>query len=172
MQTLGYRSGNAVLPADSAIKDLIFSQLSDASRCMWDVGAGSGQIAIEWQKRHPACHVIAIENDDACVRAIRENAAAHGTPNISIMHRDVTAGLADLAQPDAIYHGCVSWTDVNLCPVLWDRLAPGGTIVAVVGQERGRRYIHEAQSLLGGTIDRAGEGPHRFQFWAASKPLR
>ena len=172
MQALGYRSGNAVIPADAAIKDLIFSQLSDAACCMWDVGAGSGQIAIEWQKLHPACRVFAIENDAACVQAIGENATAHGTPGISIVHRDVTAGLDDLAQPDAIYHGCVSWTDVNLCPVLWDHLAPGGTIVAVVGQERGRRYIHEAQSLRGGQIGWAGEGAHRFQFWAASKPLR
>ena len=170
MQALGYRSGNAIIPADAAIKRLIFSKLSGRSQCMWDVGAGSGQIAIEWQKLHPACRVFAIEKDDACVQAIRDNAAAHGTPDITVVHRDVTAGLADLARPDAIYHGCVSWTDVNLCPVLWERLAPGGTIVAVVGQARGLRYIREAQALLGGQIDWAGEGDHRFQFWAAEKP--
>ncbi len=58
---------------------------------------------------------------------------------------------------------------MNLCPILWEHLAPGGTIVAVVGQNRGNAYIHEAQQTIGGEIGWAGDDACRFEYWVARK---
>lgn len=55
-------------PAHPNIKSLIFSKLSPDTKCLWDVGGGTGQISIEWQKSHPDCRVYAIERDGACIQ--------------------------------------------------------------------------------------------------------
>lgn len=167
--SLGYKTAPGAGLAHPHIKSLVLSKFSPASKCMWDVGAGSGQISIEWQKLHPDCRVYAIERDGACIRAICENMAAHRTPRITVIQRDAAAGLTGLVAPDAINLGCVSWSDVNLCPVLWEYLAPGGTIVAVVGRPQGHVYIHEAQRTIGGEIGWAGDDACRFEYWAATK---
>ncbi len=166
---LGYRIAPGGTVAHPTIKSLVLGQFNPAAKCMWDVGAGTGQIAIEWQKLHPDCRVYAIERDGGCIQSICENMAIHHTPRITVVQRDVAAGLPGFATPDAIYHGCVSWTDVNLCPILWDYLAPGGTIVAVVGQGRGSAYVREAQRTIGGEIGRAGDEGFRFEYWVARK---
>src|SRR3546814_1427524 len=31
---------------------------------LWDVGAGSGSIGIEWMRAHPSCRALAIEADE------------------------------------------------------------------------------------------------------------
>ena len=171
MRLTGYKTAHGIGPARIETQQLIFHHLPSDALCMWDVGAGSGSIGIEWQKLHPQCFVYAIEKDEACVQAIRENALMHDTLRMQVIHRDITDGLEDLPQPDAIYHGCVSWTDINWCPVLWDYLAPGGTILAVVGQNRGEQYVQEAVRTLGGRIDWSGSGELRFPYWVAKKPF-
>lgn len=174
MRPTDYVTAKGIGPARFDIQNLVFSQLSThqrlSSHCMWDVGAGSGCIAIEWKKRNPSCHVYAIEKDDACVQAIRTNAETH-KQSIELIHRDAQKSLGDLVRPDAIYHGCISWTDVNLCPVLWDYLLPGGVIVAVIGQDKGLRFAYESVGFIGGEIRQTSGSAHSFFYWVAHKPI-
>ena len=45
---------------------------------LWDVGAGSGSIAIEWCRSGSRCRAVAFERDEQRRKRIAENALAHG----------------------------------------------------------------------------------------------
>ncbi|MER8849573.1 precorrin-6y C5,15-methyltransferase (decarboxylating) subunit CbiE, partial [Mesorhizobium australicum] len=51
---------------------------------LWDVGAGSGSIGIEWMLAHPSLRAIAIEADPARAARIAHNAVAVGVPRRGI----------------------------------------------------------------------------------------
>ena len=52
---------------------------------LWDVGLGSGSVAIEWMLCHPSLRAIGIEErPDRAARALR-NAAALGTPDLRVV---------------------------------------------------------------------------------------
>jgi precorrin-6Y C5,15-methyltransferase (decarboxylating) len=69
---------------------------------VWDVGCGSGAVAVECARLGAA--TIAIDGDaDATARTAR-NAAAHGVP-VRIVHGRAPAALTDLPAPDAVFVG-------------------------------------------------------------------
>ena len=69
---------------------------------VWDVGAGSGSVAVECA-RHGAA-AIAVERDpESCVR-IRNNAARHGAC-VRVVEGEAPAALRDLPEPDAVFVG-------------------------------------------------------------------
>jgi precorrin-6Y C5,15-methyltransferase (decarboxylating) len=72
---------------------------------MWDIGAGSGSVAIEWMLADPSLHAIAIERCPARAARIRRNAAAFGVPGLEVVEGEAPEVLASLAQPDAIFIG-------------------------------------------------------------------
>jgi precorrin-6B C5,15-methyltransferase / cobalt-precorrin-6B C5,C15-methyltransferase len=72
---------------------------------LWDVGAGSGSVAIEWMLSDPTMRAIAIERrDDRAARIVR-NAAACGVPGLQVIAAAAPAALASLTSPDTIFIG-------------------------------------------------------------------
>jgi precorrin-6Y C5,15-methyltransferase (decarboxylating) len=72
---------------------------------MWDIGAGSGSVAIEWMLSDPSLHAIAIERCPDRAARIRRNAAAFGVPGLEVVEGEAPEVLASLSQPDAIFIG-------------------------------------------------------------------
>ena len=52
---------------------------------LWDVGAGSGSVAIEWMLADPSMRAIAIEQRADRAARIRRNAAAFGVPGLEVV---------------------------------------------------------------------------------------
>ncbi|MER9426569.1 precorrin-6y C5,15-methyltransferase (decarboxylating) subunit CbiE [Mesorhizobium sp. M0317] len=72
---------------------------------LWDIGAGSGSIGIEWMLAHPSMRAIAIEaNTDRAARIVR-NAAHCGVPGLVVVEGSAPKALAGLDTPDAIFIG-------------------------------------------------------------------
>ncbi|MEM9747238.1 MAG: precorrin-6y C5,15-methyltransferase (decarboxylating) subunit CbiE [Actinomycetota bacterium] len=91
---------------------------------VWDVGAGSGSVAVEAARLAPGCRVIAIERDaDDCER-IRANA---GRVAVSVVHGSAPEALADLPDPDRVF---VGGGGIDVFRTARARLRPGGVIVA------------------------------------------
>ena len=72
---------------------------------MWDIGAGSGSVAIEWMLADPSLHAIAIERRPDRVARIGRNAAALGVPGLAVVEGEAPEVLASLPKPDAIFIG-------------------------------------------------------------------
>ncbi|HLK82683.1 MAG TPA: precorrin-6y C5,15-methyltransferase (decarboxylating) subunit CbiE [Xanthobacteraceae bacterium] len=72
---------------------------------LWDVGAGSGSVAIEWMLADPSLAAIAIERRTDRAARIRRNAAAFGVPGLEVIESEASAILGGLPKPDAIFIG-------------------------------------------------------------------
>jgi precorrin-6Y C5,15-methyltransferase (decarboxylating) len=72
---------------------------------MWDIGAGSGSVAIEWMLADLSLRAVAIERLPDRVARIRRNAAAFGVPGIEVVEGEAPEVLGSLPKPDAIFIG-------------------------------------------------------------------
>jgi precorrin-6Y C5,15-methyltransferase (decarboxylating) len=72
---------------------------------LWDIGGGSGSIAIEWLLANPTLRAVTIERDEARAARIARNAKALGVPHLHVLHGTAPDALADLSSPGAIFVG-------------------------------------------------------------------
>ena len=96
---------------------------------LWDVGAGSGSVAIEWLLSERTANAVAVERDTDRCACIARNAAALGVPRLTVQEGAAPEALALLPVPDAVFIGG-GLTVGGLIETCWARLAPGGTLVA------------------------------------------
>ncbi|MFE5916290.1 precorrin-6y C5,15-methyltransferase (decarboxylating) subunit CbiE [Streptomyces sp. NPDC056468] len=69
---------------------------------VWDIGAGSGSVAVECARLGAAA--VAVEKARDGVERIRANAAAHGV-DVHVVHGAAPTVLSDLDDPDAVFIG-------------------------------------------------------------------
>ena len=72
---------------------------------LWDIGAGSGSVAIEFMLADEANSAIAIEANSARAQRIGRNALALGTPGLRVVEGPRAEGLAGLPRPEKIFIG-------------------------------------------------------------------
>ncbi len=149
---------------------------------LWDVGAGSGSVAIEWMRAARDAAAIAIERDSARQELIATNAKGLGTPSLRIVAGDAPDNLAGLPTPDAIFIGG-DVANEPLFEACWTALRPGGRLVANAVTIDGEQALLARQERLGGELVRIAIdaldtiGGHRVlrprlpaTQWAVSKP--
>lgn len=71
---------------------------------LWDVGAGSGSVAVEAARLRPGLRVIAVERDGDDAARIRANAEAHGVV-VEVVEGAAPAALQGLSDPDRVFVG-------------------------------------------------------------------
>ena len=96
---------------------------------LWDIGAGSGSVGIEWMLADPSLEAIAIEPDATRAARIAHNAAALGVPGLRVIEGAAPAALQGLAPPHAIFIGG-GGSDPGVMDAALAALAPGGRLVA------------------------------------------
>ncbi|SDU18696.1 precorrin-6y C5,15-methyltransferase (decarboxylating) subunit CbiE [Pseudomonas mandelii] len=96
---------------------------------LWDVGAGSGSIGIEWMRAHPSCRTLAIESDEGRQLLIEHNRDALGVPGLQLIRGSAPQALAGLELPDAIFIGG-GVTREGVLDTCWAQLKPGGRLIA------------------------------------------
>jgi precorrin-6Y C5,15-methyltransferase (decarboxylating) len=85
------------------IRALVLARLAPApGRTIWDVGAGSGSVAVECARF--GADVIAIESDPAQCARIRENAVRHGV-RVRVQQGRAPEALESLPPADAVFIG-------------------------------------------------------------------
>jgi precorrin-6Y C5,15-methyltransferase (decarboxylating) len=120
---------------------------------LWDVGAGSGSIAIEWLRTSRAMRAIAIERDAMRSAVIARNAATLGVPDLRIVQASAPAALAGLPTPEAIFLGG-SVADAVLWEALWKVLKPGGRLVANAVTIEGEMQLARWHARFAGEMTR------------------
>lgn len=96
---------------------------------LWDVGASSGSVAIEWMLADPSLSAIAIEARADRAARISRNAAAFGVPDLSVVEGTAPEALARLSAPDAIFLGGGAGVP-GVFETCIEALRPGGRLVA------------------------------------------
>jgi precorrin-6Y C5,15-methyltransferase (decarboxylating) len=120
---------------------------------LWDVGAGSGSIGIEWMRSHPACRAIALEPRADRVERIKRNSEALGVPGLRVINEPAPAAFEGLPTPDAIFlGGAVSFPGV--IEGCLGALRPGGRIVANGVTVETEVVLAGWHAELGGTLTR------------------
>lgn len=120
---------------------------------LWDVGSGSGSIAIEWMRSHPANSAIAIEPRDDRLALIRENCVKLGVPQLKIIGGRAPEVLAGLDAPDAIFIGGGLSHD-GVFDTCWSSLKPGGRLVINAVTMEGEQQLFKAYETHGGILTR------------------
>jgi precorrin-6B C5,15-methyltransferase / cobalt-precorrin-6B C5,C15-methyltransferase len=118
----------------------------------WDVGAGSGALAIELAGLMPAGRLYAIERAADQVAVLRRNLAAHPRPNVVLVPGAAPAALTGLPGPNAAFIGGGGSELEAILPACYRALNPGGRLVANFAQIESLtvwQAFARAQSLSG-----------------------
>jgi precorrin-6Y C5,15-methyltransferase (decarboxylating) len=97
-----------------------------ATGVFWDVGAGSGSVAVECAALRPGLRVLAIDRDPDQAERVRANAVAHGV-RVEVVEGAAPGVLDDLPTPDRAF---VGGGGLDVLDAVLARLAPGGRVVA------------------------------------------
>lgn len=95
---------------------------------LWDVGAGSGAIGIEWLLAHPANRAIGIEAREDRLSTARANAQTLGVPHLDLRRGTAPDALKGLPTPDAVFVGGGASRE-GVLDAVWEALPPGGRLV-------------------------------------------
>ncbi|WP_134724773.1 precorrin-6y C5,15-methyltransferase (decarboxylating) subunit CbiE [Paracoccus luteus] len=126
---------------------------------LWDLGAGSGSVSIEWALA--GGRAIAVERRADRAANIAANIARFALAGQVTAITADSAALPDLPAPDAVFVG--GGLTEGLAQALWDRLPPGARIVA-------NAVTLETESLLAALHARHGGSLLRIEL-AEAAPL-
>ncbi len=96
---------------------------------VWDIGAGSGSVAIEAARLAPEGRVFAVEKNAGDCDLIRKNAARFGLANVEAVHGSAPEALEGLEPPDAVFVGGSDGKVEAILSAVVARLKPGGRVV-------------------------------------------
>jgi precorrin-6Y C5,15-methyltransferase (decarboxylating) len=136
------------------IRALTLSALSPRrGELLWDIGAGSGSIGIEWMLSDPSMKAIAIEAHPERAARLRRNASAFGVPGLTLVEGQAPAALVGLPQPDAIFIGG-GGSEPGVLDAAIAALKMGGRLVANAVTLEMEAVMLAAQAKLGGSLIR------------------
>ncbi|WP_084508646.1 precorrin-6y C5,15-methyltransferase (decarboxylating) subunit CbiE [Nocardia pseudovaccinii] len=146
----------------SEVRALTLAALAPApGELLWDVGGGSGSIAIEWCRTHPSCRAVSFERLEHRRRQIADNAAALGVPYIGVFGeiRTDVGKSTESSPPDAIFIGG-GLTQDGVLETCWSHLRQGGRLVA-------NAVTAESEALLLNWAAAHGGELRKFQIYRA-----
>ncbi|MDQ0772285.1 precorrin-6Y C5,15-methyltransferase (decarboxylating) [Streptomyces aurantiacus] len=120
---------------------------------LWDVGGGSGSIAVEWMRTHPSCRAVTVERDPVRAGRITRNADRLGVPALRVVTGAAPAALAELPPPDAVFVGG-GLTAPGLLDACWEALPAGGRLVANTVTLESEALLADAYRRHGGELVR------------------
>ena len=137
----------------SPIRALTLSALAPkAGDYLWDLGAGSGSIAIEWLLSDASLRATAVEKHADRAKRIERNAMALGVDHLDVVHSDISAAIHQLPVPDCIFVG--GGLREALLKELWDMMPKGTRLVANGVTIETDQLLTQAYGTLGGHLMR------------------
>lgn len=109
---------------------------------VWDIGAGTGSVAVEAARiAHAGC-VYAVDKDADSADLLRNNVAHYGDGRVSVVIGTAPDVLGDLPDPDAVFIGGGGAAMPEILDTVISRLQPAGRVVAnfAVMERAGETY--------------------------------
>ncbi|WP_037434105.1 bifunctional cobalt-precorrin-7 (C(5))-methyltransferase/cobalt-precorrin-6B (C(15))-methyltransferase [Sinorhizobium fredii] len=163
-------AGSRVLPLASGRDDALFEHDGQITKrevraltlsalaprkgeLLWDIGAGSGSIAIEWMLADPAMRAIAVEASPERAARIGRNAARFGVPGLSVVEGQAPHALRGLTRPDVIFIGG-GGSEAGVMEAAIAALPSGGRLVANAVTTKMEAVLLAHHAGLGGSLIR------------------
>ncbi|WP_205316136.1 precorrin-6y C5,15-methyltransferase (decarboxylating) subunit CbiE [Novosphingobium sp. P6W] len=161
------RGEGAVLPATCGLPDSLFDHDGQITKSplraltlsalaprpgelLWDIGAGSGSIAIEWLLAHPANAACAVEADDVRAARTKANALALGVDRLEVILGRAPQTLPQGSPPSAVFVG--GGLSQALLEALWAQLPAGTRLVANAVTLESEALLAAWHGRLGGNL--------------------
>ncbi len=139
---------------------------------LWDVGSGSGSIAVEWCGSAPGCRAVAFESSPDRRDRIEVNARAFGV-DVTVLG-EAPEAFGETPQPDVVFIGG-GLTTSGLVDACLAALRPGGRLVANAVTVESEAVLAEWYSRLGGELRRFqhyhGDPLGGFTGWRPAMPI-
>ena len=113
------------------VRSIALGEMSlKSTSIMWDIGAGSGSVAIEAAQiaRHGKAYAIEMDAED--YNLLVENARHFGVSNLVPILGEAPKAWETLPDPEAIFVGGTGRAVTELVTLAWPRLQPGGCLIA------------------------------------------
>jgi precorrin-6Y C5,15-methyltransferase (decarboxylating) len=140
---------------------------------LWDVGAGSGSVAIEWCRSGSGCRAVAFEQNEIRRQRITDNAIRHGI-DIPVHGGAPESFARGGTAPHAIFVGGGA-SDEDLLNRCFAELRPRGTMVVNSVTAESDAALLQQYSRRGGQLRRfqhyQGEPLGKFTGWRPAMPI-
>ncbi|MFO0896587.1 MAG: precorrin-6y C5,15-methyltransferase (decarboxylating) subunit CbiE [Pirellulales bacterium] len=135
------------------IRSLALAELElQPTSIVWDVGAGSGSVAIEAASIASAGTTYAIERDQEDHQLILANVEKFGVKNLVPVLGPAPEAWSGLPDPDCVFVGGHGREVNRLVELSFARLKPGGRLVANVGSIENLAAVHETLQRQTGDV--------------------
>lgn len=119
---------------------------------LWDVGSGSGAVAIDFLRNAPGGVAYAIDRNQTQLDRGSANAERHGVPGFKPISGNAAEQIANLPRPDAVFIG--GGMSEQVISVAQAALRPGGCLVAHAVTIESESVIIAAWQRAGGDLVR------------------
>ncbi len=147
-----------------------------SSGTVWDIGAGSGAVALEIANTVPGLTVYAIEEDKEQLVNIRANRAKFGMLNIEVVATGAPGALASLPAPDRVFIGGSGGRMQEILAAVAERMPHGIVVInasqietlnTAVSELKKHGFQLEVCQISTARMKEIGEG----NFFAAQNPV-
>lgn len=143
-------------------------------RLLWDIGAGSGSVSIEWMLADASLRAVAVEARADRADRIRRNALSLGVPRLAVVEGRAPEALAGLPAPDAVFLGGGA-AGPGVLDAALAALKPGGRLVANAVTLETEAVLLARRAALGGEMLRLAvsraEAVAGMTGWRAAMPV-
>lgn len=122
---------------------------------LWDLGAGSGSVAIEASLFLPRGRIYAVERNPERIEDIQKNRSRFFVHQLEPICAELPNGLSDLPAPDRVFIGGGGKDLPRIIEIAAKRLKPGGVMVAntvLIGNIEGAIRAMKGEGLLTETV--------------------
>ena len=141
------------LITQAEVRSIALAQLDvRPTSVVWDIGAGSGSVAIEAAQLASQGMVYAVEPEAGDLALIQANAEKFGVPNVRPVAGRAPEVLSGLPDPDAVFVGGTGRQVDAVLNAAFARLGPGGRLAVNVATIDGLATAHRTLKALAGEV--------------------
>jgi precorrin-6Y C5,15-methyltransferase (decarboxylating) len=119
---------------------------------LWDIGCGSGSVAIEWMRGARDAVAFGVEPRADRIALATQNALALGAPRLTVIEGRAPESLVGLPKPDAVFVG--GGLTQETFQIAWDALSSYGRFVANAVTLETEAILRDLHSKFGGQLIR------------------
>ncbi|MGR3502614.1 precorrin-6y C5,15-methyltransferase (decarboxylating) subunit CbiE [Pseudaestuariivita sp.] len=140
---------------------------------LWDLGAGSGGVSVEWCLAAKGATATAVEQKPVRCANIRSNAAQHGlSTRLSLLEGQVPDVLPDTPADAVFFGGGATQRSVDL---VWSKMPTGAQLVINAVTLETEALVADLHAKLGGTLTKIEISEATplgtFRGWTAARPV-